>query len=293
MSNKTKELMKKYNIRLTKSLGQNFLIDNNIIKKIVDSAGISSSDLVIEVGAGIGNMTSEIASRAGKVIAIEIDRHLIGALTENLKSFDNVKIINNDILKLNIDKDILSLKNPVSESDEFVPERIKVVANLPYYVTTPIIMKFLEEATDINMLVLMVQKEVADRMVAQPGGKDYGVLSVAVQYYAKPEKIFDVSPGCFVPPPDVHSTVVRLNINKEPLVKVNNKEMFFKTVKAAFGQRRKTLVNALSNSGYFNFDKEKIKLILNNLGISENLRGEALSITQFAELSNMFSQEDC
>ena len=293
MSNKTKELMKKYNIRLTKSLGQNFLIDNNIIKKIVDSAGISSSDLVIEVGAGIGNMTSEIASRAGKVIAIEIDRHLIGALTENLKSFDNVKIINNDILKLNIDKDILSLKNPVSESDEFVPERIKVVANLPYYVTTPIIMKFLEEATDINMLVLMVQKEVADRMVAQPGGKDYGVLSVAVQYYAKPEKIFDVSPGCFVPPPDVHSTVVRLNINKEPLVKVNNKEMFFKTVKAAFGQRRKTLVNALSNSGYFNFDKEKIKLILHNLGISENLRGEALSITQFAELSNMFSQEDC
>jgi len=291
MSNKTKELMKKYNIRLTKSLGQNFLIDNNIIKKIVDSAGISSGDLVIEVGAGIGNMTSEIASRAGKVIAIEIDKHLIGALTENLISFDNVQIINNDILKLNIDKDILSLKN--SASDEFMPERIKVVANLPYYITTPIIMKFLEEATDINMLVLMVQKEVADRMVAQPGGKDYGVLSVAVQYYARPEKIFDVPPGCFVPPPDVHSTVVRLNINKEPLVKVNNKEMFFKTVKAAFGQRRKTLVNALFNSGCFNFDKEKIKLILNNLGISENLRGEALSITQFAQLSNIFSQEDC
>ncbi|HHW47782.1 MAG TPA: 16S rRNA (adenine(1518)-N(6)/adenine(1519)-N(6))-dimethyltransferase RsmA [Clostridiaceae bacterium] len=291
MSNNVKEFMKKYNIRLTKSLGQNFLIDNNIVRKIVDSAQISEGDMVIEVGAGIGNMTSEIASRAGKVIAIEIDRRLIGALTENIKPFNNVQIINNDILKLDIKRDVLSAEN--TGSGGFVPENIKVVANLPYYITTPIIMKFLEEAEGINMLVLMVQKEVADRMVAKPGGKDYGVLSVAVQYYSTPERIFDVPPGCFVPPPDVHSTVIRLRINKEPPVKVDDKEMFFKVVKAAFGQRRKTLLNALSNSGYFNLDKEKIKQILNNLGISENLRGEALSITQFALLSNSFTREDC
>jgi len=291
MSNNIKELMKKYNIRLTKSLGQNFLIDNNIVRKIVDSARIGSGDLVIEVGSGIGNMTSEIAQRAGKVIAIEIDRRLIGALTENMKSFDNVHIINNDILKLDIKRDILSIED--NESSGFVPEHIKVVANLPYYITTPIIMKFLEETEDIDMLVLMVQKEVADRMVAKPGGKDYGMLSVAVQYYSTPEKIFDVPPGCFVPPPEVHSTVIRLDINKEPPVKVDDKEMFFKVVKAAFGQRRKTLVNALYNSGCFNFGKDKIKLILESLGISENLRGETLTITQFAQLANSFSREDC
>lgn len=286
-----KELTKRHNIRLTKSLGQNFLIDNNIIKKIVDSANVNRDDLVIEVGAGVGNMTSEIASRAGQVIAIEIDRHLMGALSENLRPYDNVRIINNDILKLDIEKDILSAKDIIPEG--FNPHSIKVVANLPYYITTPIIMKFLEESTSVDMLVLMVQKEVAERIAALPGGKDYGTLSVAVQYYSNPEKVFEVPPQCFMPPPEVSSAVIRLKVNRKPPVLVDDKEMFFRTIKAAFGQRRKTLVNALSNSGYLNLDKENVKSILSSIGITEKQRGETLSIAQFAQLSNILSKKDC
>jgi len=275
----TKELIKKYKIRLTKSLGQNFLNDNNVISNIVDTAEITKDDLVMEIGPGIGSMTEELASRAGRVIAVEIDKHLIPALKDNLKDFSNIEIINEDIMKVNA-KEIMSNEQSMS---------LKVVANLPYYITTPIIMKLLESENDIELMVFMVQKEVAQRMVARPGGKDYGALSVAVQYYAQPEKAFDVSPHCFIPQPDVESTIVKLKKNKKPPVDLKDKDIFFKVVKASFGQRRKTLLNALTNFGAFNKTKEEIREILNALNIDENARGETLSIEQFASLSNQFA----
>ncbi|MCX8130790.1 MAG: 16S rRNA (adenine(1518)-N(6)/adenine(1519)-N(6))-dimethyltransferase RsmA [Clostridia bacterium] len=280
MSN-TKEIIKKYNIRLTKSLGQNFLNDDRIVENIVDAAGVGKDDLVIEIGPGAGSMTRELCKKAGKVVAVEIDKYLIPVLSETLKEFANLRIINEDVLKVDFGKDILD----VSEED-FKPLTVRVVANLPYYITTPIIMKLLEENPGIDCMVFMVQKEVAQRMAASPGGKDYGALSVAVQYYSKPEKVFDVPPHCFIPQPEVDSTVIRLNILKTPSVEVRDKDIFFKTIKASFGQRRKTLVNALSNSGYFIRDKEEIKKILENIGIGENQRGETLSIAQFAQLAN-------
>jgi len=285
----TKEIMKKYNIRLTKSLGQNFLIDDSVISQIVDAAEINSNDLVIEVGSGIGNMTCELAARAGKVIAVELDRHLIPALGENLEGLTNIVILNNDILKLNLREEILD-KYCFNENGEQV-YKVKVVANLPYYITTPIIMKFLEGDFGIETMVFMIQKEVADRMAAKPGGKDYGALSVAVQYYSKPEKVFNVAPHCFVPKPEVDSTVVRLIINKIPPVELYDKDLFFRVIKASFGQRRKTLVNALCNSGYFMKNKEEVKEILKNIGIEENQRGETLTIMQFSELSNSFFEK--
>jgi 16S rRNA (adenine1518-N6/adenine1519-N6)-dimethyltransferase len=275
----TKELIKKYGIRLTKSLGQNFLTDRNVVSRIVDTAELTKDDLVIEIGPGVGSMTGELATRAGKVIAVEIDRHLIPALKDHLQSFSNLEIINKDIMKVNV-KDITVNNQGM---------RQKVVANLPYYITTPIIMKLLEEDNDIELMVFMVQKEVAQRMVAKPGGKDYGALSVAVQYYAQPEKVFDVPPHCFVPQPEVDSTIIKLKKNETPPVYLKDKDMFFKVVKASFGQRRKTLLNALSNSGALNKNKEEIREILSSVNINENARGETLSIEQFANLSNQFS----
>jgi 16S rRNA (adenine1518-N6/adenine1519-N6)-dimethyltransferase len=280
----TKEIIKKFNIRLTKSLGQNFLNDEEVVRKIVDAAGVGNDDLVIEIGPGAGSMTRELCSRAGQVVAIEIDKHLIPVLSETLKEFTNLRIVNKDVLEVDFKKEILE----VSTSD-FKPRSIRVVANLPYYITTPIIMKLLEENPGIDSMVFMVQKEVAQRMVANPGGKDYGALSVAVQYYSKPAKAFDVPPHCFIPQPEVDSTVISLDIHETPPVEVGDKAMFFKTVKASFGQRRKTLVNALTNSGYFMYNKEEIKDILKDLGIGENQRGETLSITQFAQLANALS----
>lgn len=276
----TKELVKKYGIRLTKSLGQNFLTDINVVSRIVDTAEITKDDMVIEIGPGVGSMTGELASRAGKVIAVEIDRHLIPALKDNLKAFSNLEIINEDIMKVSV-ADITNNKDNM---------RLKVVANLPYYITTPIIMKLLEEDNDIEQMVFMVQKEVAQRMVAKPGGKDYGALSVAVQYYAQPEKVFDVPPHCFIPQPEVDSTIIKLKRNTTPPVVLKNKDLFFKVVKASFGQRRKTLLNALSNFGGFNKSKEEIRNILNAVNIDGNLRGETLSIEQFAALSNEFAK---
>lgn len=282
----TKEIIKKFNIKLNKNLGQNFLIDESIVKNIVSAAGVTKEDLVIEVGPGIGSMTKELCKNAGKVLAIEIDKYLIPALTKNLSEFKNIDIVNKDIL----DEDIVETINNVKASG-FNPERVKVIANLPYYITTPIIMKFLEDVPGIDMMVFMVQKEVADRMVANPGGKDYGALSVAVQFHSEALKVFDVSPDSFVPRPNVDSTVIKLNVYKEPIVDIKSKKLFFKTVKAAFGQRRKTLLNALSNSGYFKHNKDEIREILNNIGIEENRRGETLSIMQFAELSNSFFEK--
>lgn len=279
MGQNTKELIKKFNIRMTKSLGQNFLIDDNIVNRIVDTADIGLNDLVIEIGPGIGSMTVELARRAGRVIAVEIDKYLIPALEDNLKDYTNVKVINKDIMKVNLEE-IIGTENQ---------GKVKVVANLPYYITTPIIMKLLESGYGFDRMVFMVQKEVALRMTAAPGGKDYGALSVAVQYYSNPRRVFDVAPHCFIPQPEVDSSVIRLDINKTPPVELVSKDMFFKIVKASFGQRRKTMVNALYNLANLNKSKEEIKEILKRLGIDENARGESLSITQFAELSNAFS----
>lgn len=291
MGSKVKEIIEKYNLKLTKSLGQNFLRDESVVKKIVDAAEVSKNDTVIEIGPGIGCMTRELAKRAGTVVAVEIDKRLIQPLSDNLRDFSNVHIINKDILKMDVKREIVETVKGKQPSTKKEP--LKVVANLPYYITTPIIMKLLEEGPTADLMVFMVQKEVADRMVAKPGSKDYGALSVAVQYYSGPEKVFNVSPSCFIPQPDVYSAVIRLNINKEPPVKIVSKELFFKTVKAAFGQRRKTLLNALANSGYFKQDKEEIKRILLDLGIDPGCRGETLSILQFAQLSNSFSLKDC
>lgn len=284
----TKLVLKKYNIRPAKSLGQNFLADANIIKRIVEAAEVESGDLVIEIGPGLGSMTAELAARAGRVAAVEIDRHLLAPLKENLKEFPNVFILNKDIMKVDIAADIF--RTP--ELADFKPESIKVVANLPYYITTPVIMKLLEQELPVACMVFMVQTEVADRMVAQPGGKEYGALSVAVQFYSKPRIMFKVPPHCFIPQPGVESSVIRLDIFKTPPVDVLDRALFFKTVKAAFGQRRKTLVNALSNSGYFNKSKAEITEILNNNGIEEKRRGETLSIMQFSELANSFFKEN-
>ncbi len=284
MRDSTKAVIKKFNIKLTKSLGQNFLTDDNIIRKIVDAADVGNRDFVIEVGPGIGSMTRELAKRAGQVTTVEIDRHLIPALSEELKEFSNVTIINKDIMKVDFDEIFGNISGEAKTFDS-----VKVVANLPYYITTPIIMRFLEENPGIDTLVFMVQKEVAERMAAKPGGKDYGALSVAVQYYSRPERVFDVPPHCFIPQPEVDSTVIRLKVLQKPEIELTNKDIFFKTVKASFGQRRKTLLNALSNSQYFTESKEQIREILNNLGIDENIRGESLTIVQFAQIANSFS----
>jgi len=286
----TRETIKKYKIRLTKSLGQNFLVDDAIINQIVDTADISYNDTVIEIGSGIGNMTAELALKAEKVFAVEIDRYLIPALTDNLKDFANIDIINKDIMKMEL-KDVLPPANIENEIGGGV-KSVKVVANLPYYITTPIIMKLLENNPGIDFMVFMVQKEVADRMVADPGGKNYGALSIAVQYYSKAEKVFDVPPSCFIPQPDVSSTVIKLSIYKKPQVDLLDKELFFKTVKASFAQRRKTLVNALFNSGNFIENKQEIKRILETIGVEEKQRGETLSIMQFAKLSNSFHEKN-
>jgi len=288
MNCNVKELIGLYGVKPSKSLGQNFLIDGNIIRRITEAAEVGVGDMVVEVGAGIGNMTRMLAEKAGIVAAIEIDRRLLPALEKNLEGLRNVYIINEDVLKLDIRNRIFSKRAHASISGG--PLQIKVVSNLPYYITSPVIMKLLEELPEAGLLVLMVQKEVADRIAAKPGSKDYGALSVAVQYYCTPEKVFDVPPHCFIPQPKVDSAVVRLTPNRNQSVGIKSREVFFKTVKAAFGQRRKTLANALFNSGYFKITKEEIINILANMGIDEKQRGETLSIRQFAELSNVLSK---
>ena len=283
----TKASIKKFNIRPTKSLGQNFLTDANVISRIVDAAEVEGGDLVIEVGPGLGSMTVELAARAGMVVAVEIDRRLIPVLQENLKAFPNVRILNKDIMEVDISADILEM----AELAGFKPESVKIVANLPYYITTPVVMKLLEQELPVACMVFMVQTEVADRMAAGPGGKEYGALSVAVQFYSKPRRMFNVSPHCFIPQPGVESSVIRLDVFKIPPVDVLDRGIFFKTVRAAFGQRRKTLVNALYNSGHFNRSKDEIKEILKAAGIEEHQRGETLTIMQFSQLSNSFCEK--
>ncbi len=284
IKNNTIDVIKKHNLRLTKSLGQNFLNDDSVVKKIVDAADIDDRTLVIEIGPGIGSMTKELAQRAAGVVAIEIDKYLIPALNDNLSEYSNIDIINQDVMKADIDSIIAEYREKYNASS------VKVVANLPYYITTPIIMRFLEEISGITGMVFMVQKEVAQRMVSGPGTKEYGALSVAVQFYSKPAIIFDVPPHCFIPQPEVHSTIIRLDILEEPSVKVDSKDNYFRLVKASFGQRRKTLVNGLANAGFLRKDKEELKQVLIAMGLKENIRGEVLSVQQFAQLSNYLSK---
>lgn len=260
-------------------MGQNFLTDEEIVKDIVSKADVTSDDLVIEVGAGVGTMTIELAKKARRVVAIEIDKKLIPALSEVLEQYDNVEIINEDAMKID-------MKKIIEDKEKYNIKNVKVVANLPYYITTPLIMMFLEEVKGIDEMVFMIQKEVADRICAGSGGKDYGALTVAVQYYTMPRKVLEVPPQCFVPQPEVHSTVIKLIVNKTPPVELKDEGLFFRVVKAGFGQRRKTLLNALTGGG-LNLNKETIRELMTQLEIDEKRRGETLSIKEFADLSNL------
>lgn len=296
MVSKTKELLQKYGIKMTKSLGQNFLINIDICKKIVDGADVRKKDIVVEVGPGIGSMTVELAQRTKAVAAIEIDKKLIPALKENTSCFNNVFIFNEDILQCDIKEVIKKVKQSILHDENADEEyNLKVVSNLPYYITTPVIMKFIENRDlRFSTMVYMVQKEVAQRIVAKPGNKDYGILSVAVQYYAKAVKLFDVSPGCFIPKPEVDSSVIRLDAYPQEKFRVDDAEMFFKVVKASFSQRRKTLLNALSNNSLINnIDRDTVKEILAIACIEESARAEQLSIDKFCELANVILKYQC
>ena len=271
-------VLNKYNFSFSKSLGQNFLIDQNILNKIVSGSGINENTNVLEVGPGAGTLTRELCLKAKKVTAVEIDKALIPILNDVMSDFDNFNLINSDILELNINELI---------KDEFGNESFTVVANLPYYITTPIIMNFLESELPVNSMTLMIQKEVAARILAEPGTKDYGALSVAVQFYAEPGIICSASPHCFTPQPKVTSTVVNLKLYDKPKYDVKNKEQFFKIVKSIFSQRRKTLVNSLSGSPYLDLSKDKIIDVLKQMELNEKVRGEKLNIEQITELSNI------
>lgn len=271
----TKEVVQKHNFKFSKSLGQNFLIDTNVIDRILEGARVKEGDYVIEVGPGIGTLTKEMGRTAEKVVAIEIDKTLIPILEETLSDFPNIEVINQDILKVDV--------------QELVKEKlnggpVKLVANLPYYITTPIVMKFLEEDIPVTDIVVMVQKEVADRMNAKPNTKDYGALSVAVQYYCDTEIVAKAPRHMFMPQPNVDSTVIGLHIREEKKYNVENEDIFFKTVKASFGQRRKTLLNSLGGLGFLS--KDQIKEALQEANIDEKRRGETLSIEEFASLAN-------
>lgn len=273
-----REEMNAKGLKFNKAFGQNFLTDESVLEKIVDAAELNEEDCVLEIGPGMGVLTLELAKRAGKVISVEIDKNLIAPLKSTVKDFSNVEIINEDILKVNLAELF---------KEKFGEKQVKVVANLPYYITTPIVMKLLEDKLPISDIVIMIQKEVADRLTASAGKKEYGAISVSVNYFSKPEKIVDVPPHAFVPQPKVWSQVLKLSVYSEPPVKVKDEKKFFNLIKGAFGQRRKTLVNAAGNYPPLNTDKEKVKEALCALGLSENIRGEALSLTDFARLSDL------
>lgn len=273
----TIEILQKYNFNFQKKFGQNFLIDTNILEKIIDSAEITKDDCVLEIGPGIGTMTQYLAERAGEVVAVEIDKNLIPILSDTLSAYDNVTIVNEDILKVDINK-LCEEKNS--------GKPIKVVANLPYYITTPIIMGLFESHVPLKSITVMVQKEVADRMQVGPGTKDYGALSLAVQFYAKPEVVCQVPPTCFIPKPGVGSAVIRLTRYEEPPVKVQDENKMFAIIRGAFNQRRKTLVNALGNAG-INVSKEAVAQAIEDMDLSPTIRGEALTLEQFAKLSDL------
>lgn len=282
LSNPTNTLavINKHEFAFQKKFGQNFLIDEGIVNKIVREAGVTKDDFVLEIGPGIGTMTQLLCEQAGGVAAVEIDTNLIPILKETLAEYDNVTIINEDILKVDI-------KKLAEEKNGGKP--IKVVANLPYYITTPIIMGLFESNVPIDSITVMVQKEVADRMQVGPGTKDYGALSLAVQYYSKPQVVINVPPECFIPRPNVGSAVIRLTRYKEPPVKVKDEKLMFKLIRASFNQRRKTLANGLNNSPEINSSKEEITAAIESLHKGPSIRGEALTLSEFAALSDYFS----
>lgn len=273
----TIEVLQKYNFNFQKKFGQNFLIDTSVLDRIVSAAEITAGDCVLEIGPGIGTMTQRLAAKAREVVAVEIDRNLIPILEDTLSDCDNVTVINDDILKVDINK-IVQEKNGGNP--------IKVVANLPYYITTPIIMELFESHVPLKSITVMVQKEVADRMQVGPGTKDYGALSLAVQYYAKPEIVANVPPNCFIPRPNVGSAVIHLSRYEVPPVKVTDEKKMFALIRASFNQRRKTLVNSLNNSPVLGWSKEQIAEVLEEMQLPANVRGEALTLQQFAELSD-------
>ena len=275
-------VLNRYGFSFQKKFGQNFLIDENVVEKIVRDAGVTKDDFVLEIGPGIGTMTQILCENAREVVAVEIDDKLIPILMEDTLSwYDNVTVIHEDILKL----DIVKLAN---ERNGGKP--IKVVANLPYYITTPIIMGLFESHVPLDSITIMVQKEVAERMQEKPGSKEYGALSLAVQYYAKPEIVANVPPNCFMPRPNVGSAVIRLTRHEKPPVEVEDEKLMFRIIRASFNQRRKTLANGLNNSPEIHLPKEVIQESIVSLGVPENIRGEALSLEQFAELSNEIGQ---
>ena len=276
-----KEILSEYEFRFSKSLGQNFLVDEGALAGILSGADISEDDCVLEIGPGFGTLTQRLCGAAKKVVYVELDKTVIPILEENLKDFDNFEIINDDVMKI----DIKSLAE-----EKFGTENVKVAANLPYYITTPIIMMLLESKVKFKSITVMVQKEVAKRLCASEGTKDFGAISLAVQYFCNANYLFDVPNTSFMPPPKVTSTVVRLDLLDKPRVSVKKEEMFFKTVKASFAQRRKTLLNALSNAGFSGFSKAEISEILKNIGIDEKRRGETLSIDEFARLADALTR---
>lgn len=273
-------VLKKYNFNFQKKFGQNFLIDTGVLERIIEESEITKEDCVLEIGPGIGTMTQYLAENAGKVIAVEIDKALIPILKDTLSEYDNVTVINDDILKVDINRICM---------EENGGKPIKVVANLPYYITTPIIMGLFESHVPLESITIMVQKEVADRMQCGPGKKDYGALSLAVQYYAKPEIVANVPPNCFMPRPNVGSAVIKLSRYSESPVQVNDEKYMFRIIRASFNQRRKTLINGLQGGG-LGISKEDIQRAIEKMELSPTIRGEALTLEQFAQLSNLLQK---
>lgn len=271
-------VLQKYNFNFQKKFGQNFLIDTRVLEKIIQAAGITKEDFVLEIGPGIGTMTQYLCENAREVAAVEIDRNLIPILADTLRAYQNVEVLNEDILKVDINR-------LAQEKNQGRP--IKVVANLPYYITTPIIMGLFESHVPVDSITIMVQKEVAERMQAGPGTKDYGALSLAVQYYARPEVVANVPPNCFIPRPKVGSAVIRLTRHREKAVEVQDENLMFRLIRASFNQRRKTLVNGLNNAPELNLEKQQIVNALAEMGLAPGIRGEALTLEQFAALSNL------
>lgn len=277
----TIEVIQKYDFDFQKKFGQNFLIDERVLEKIISAAEVNKEDFVLEIGPGIGTMTQYLAENAREVMAVEIDKNLIPILSDTLSAYDNVSILNADILKVDIAK-IVEEKNG--------GKPVKVVANLPYYITTPIIMGLFESHVPLESVTVMVQKEVADRMQAGPGTKDYGALSLAVQYYSEAEIVANVPPNCFMPRPNVGSAVIRLTCHKDCPVKVTDEKWMFRIIRASFNQRRKTLQNGLGNDASLPVTKEQAKAVIESMGLSATIRGEALSLAQFAELANRLKE---
>lgn len=275
----TRFLMKKYHIKANKSLGQNFLISNEVVDKIVDCSNVSKDDLVIEIGPGLGTLTKELLEKAGKVISIELDKKMLNILKDRFLLYDNFYLINEDVLKVDLNKLIKDEK----EKNGF--KSAKIVANLPYYITTPIIMKLLEEKLDLESITVMIQKEVADRLIAIPGSKDTGAITYSVYYYSEAEDVLEVPNDSFIPEPEVTSKVIKLNIRKEEPVEVKSKKVMFRIIKCAFMQRRKTLLNALVNTKVF-LNKEEGLEILKELNLDENIRAEKLTLKNFADITN-------